>query len=268
MNIKTLISGENSQELKILLAHCLNKSASFFYAYPDYQLNAQEQQRWSSLQQRYDQGEPLAYILGKQAFFSLDFSVTPDVLIPRSDTECLVQWLLDHYDYSCRRIVDLGTGSGAIACTLAYHRPQWQVMASDRSQAALAVAKKNAAALDVDVAFLLGEWCQPLQGRFDIIVSNPPYIARDDVHIANNVERYEPQQALFADEAGFADLLLIAQQARDYLQPGGQLVLEHGFMQQQYLIEQLQCLGYQSAQGYKDLSGHDRFVVATFSDTG
>ena len=215
---------------------------------------------FQTLIERRGRGEPLAYICGEREFWSLPLKVTPDVLIPRPETETLVEWALEILERrgAAPCIADLGTGSGAIALALASERPDAQVVAVDSSGAALALARDNAAALGLsNVAFAEGDWLQPLAGqRFDLIVSNPPYVAPADPHL--DALRHEPQLALVADDSGLACLRRIIATAPAQLQAGAALLLEHGFDQAEAVADLLRTAGFQQVVTRPDLAGVPR----------
>lgn len=207
-------------------------------------------------------GEPLAYITGVKEFWSLPLNVAPGVLVPRPETELLVELCLAQLGTaSPRRVADLGTGSGAIALALARERPDWRIVATDASAEALEVAGINVRRLQVtNVELRQGNWCAALDGRFDAIVSNPPYIAPD--HPALAALRHEPSGALVAGDSGFADLIAIAARARKHLLPCASLLLEHGSDQAARLATELAALGYRDITCHRDLAGLDRATRA------
>jgi release factor glutamine methyltransferase len=207
-------------------------------------------------------GEPLAYITGIREFWSLPLVVTPDVLIPRPETELLVERCLALLPAASRQIADLGTGSGAIALALARERPDWRIVATDASPAALEVAAVNCQRLDlINVELRVGRWCDALpDGGFDAILSNPPYIAEEDA--ALDALGHEPRGALVAAGQGYADLLEIAGSARGHLVPGGALLLEHGATQAPRLRQALVAMGYDRVASLRDLAGHERITEA------
>jgi release factor glutamine methyltransferase len=207
-------------------------------------------------------GEPLAYITGVREFWSLPLVVTPDVLIPRPETELLVERCLALLPAAPQQIADLGTGSGAIALALARERPDWRIVATDASPAALEVAAVNRQRLHLGkVELRLGSWCDALPDRsFDAILSNPPYIAADDA--ALKALDHEPRGALVAAGEGYADLLEIAGGARGRLRPGGALLLEHGSTQAPRLRLALVAMGYDRVASLRDLAGHERITEA------
>lgn len=247
-------------EIDILLARALGKNTTFLRTWPDYQLNveqlAQFQQELSQLQQ----GIPLAYIVGERDFWRLSLFVNPSVLIPRPDTECVVEKVLALGQGQQWRVADLGTGSGAIALSLAIEHPEWQIMATDISVDSLAVAQANAVKNNIHhVEFKKGSWLAPLTGLFDCIVSNPPYIANDDPHLSDL--QYEPIGALVAADNGLADLMCIVRLSSDFLHKNGWLVLEHGFQQGAAVQALLQQAGFVNIESGQDLGGNIRYSV-------
>ncbi|MDZ7891379.1 MAG: peptide chain release factor N(5)-glutamine methyltransferase [Rhodoferax sp.] len=202
-------------------------------------------------------GEPVAYIVGHKEFYGLNLQVNSDVLVPRPDTETLVDWALDVTTPKPEaRVVDLGTGSGAIALALKATRPALQVEAVDYSHAALAVAQANAQRLGLAVTFSQGSWLSGTKGVFQAIVSNPPYIREDDEHLPTL--RFEPRQALTAGDDGLADIRIIIAQATTRLQPGGWLLLEHGYDQAADVRALLEAAGFANVQSRQDLAGIER----------
>jgi len=218
-------------------------------------------QRFEALLARRLAGEPMAYLRGTQGFSTLELEVTPDVLVPRPETELLVELALARMGER-GALVDLGTGSGAIALALKSERPGWQVAATDRSAAALAVARRNAARLGLDVEFLHGDWYAPLGGRrFDVIVSNPPYVTNDDPCLIGDDLRREPRTALAAADAGLADLAVIAAGAAAHLLPDGWLLVEHGTTQGAAVRALLSAAGFSNVETHSDLAGHPRVTL-------
>ena len=195
---------------------------------------------------------PLAYLTGWQAFHGLDLQVTPDVLVPRADTETLVDWALS-LDLPQARVLDLGTGSGAVALALKHKRPSWTVHAVDQSADALAVAQANAHLLQLEVVFTQSDWLAQVQNTFDVIVANPPYIAQGDPHLPGLV--YEPQSALVSGPQGLDDLQAIIAQATPFLNDQGWLMLEHGYDQAAAVCELLRQKGFTQVQSRNDLAG-------------
>ncbi|MEK0433742.1 MAG: hypothetical protein RL700_1949 [Pseudomonadota bacterium] len=217
-------------------------------------LSPQEQAQFQHGLERLQQGEPLAYLTGVQAFHGLDFQVTPDVLVPRADTETLVDWALSlPLPHAPIAVLDLGTGSGAVALAIKHQRPEWSVHAVDQSLGALRVAQANAAQLQLDVHFRQSDWLQSVTGAFDLIVANPPYIAQGDPHLP--ALAHEPQTALVSGPKGLDDLQTIATQAMAHLKPGAWLLLEHGYDQAQAVCAMLRGQGYGQVQSRNDLAG-------------
>ena len=213
-------------------------------------------ERFQALLARHASGEPMGYLIGEQAFFGLNLQVDPRVLVPRPDTETLVQWALDLLDALPQppTLLDLGTGSGAIALALKSQRPDAAVHASDASEAALAVACSNAERLGLAVNFHAGDWLDAVPGmRFHLIASNPPYIAEFDPHL--KALRHEPIGALTAGPDGLADIRRLVDGAPDHLHPGGWLLLEHGFDQAEPVRSLLQARGFEAVVSRNDLAG-------------
>jgi release factor glutamine methyltransferase len=202
-------------------------------------------------------GEPVAYITGRREFYGLSLQLTPDVLIPRPETEQLVELALERLSaVPSARVLELGTGSGAIAVTLASLRPRWKITAVDISEAALAVARRNALEHAVEVEFARSDWFESVgPGAFDLIVSNPPYVAAGDHHLERGDARFEPRLALVGGADGMACLREIASGARRRLRPGGSLLLEHGYDQAERCAVLLRELGYVEVAGHRDLAG-------------
>lgn len=249
-------------DAELLLAQVLNQSRLFLRSHGEYLLSAAQLAQFEALLARRQAGEPVAYILGRQEFWSLDLQVNPKVLIPRADTETLVELALHKIPLDAHwTLADLGTGSGAIALALASERPQCRILACDLSPDALAVAQSNAERLKLKVEFFCGHWLQALPAQpLDLIVSNPPYIAPQDPHLA--ALAYEPRSALVAEQQGLKDLFEIAQQARALLRPDGWLLLEHGYDQGEPVRHLLQQLGYHDIGTQQDLAGRDRVSLA------
>ena len=248
-------------DAEVLLCHCLSKSRSYLRAWPERQPSEAQSQWFWDLIARRCQGEPIAYLTGQREFWSRSFKVSPDVLIPRPDSELLIELslqLLPH-NQSCK-IIDLGTGSGILAITLAAERPLATVIATDVSSAALNIAQLNAESLAVgNVRFLTSHWFDSVADKnFDLVISNPPYIAADDPHLQQGDVRFEPESALISDEEGLKDIRLLSEQARNHLKPNGLLLIEHGYNQQTQVQAILQTLNYRQIQTHPDLSGNPR----------
>ena len=251
-----------SLEAEILLGHVLGVSRAWLYANGDQTVDGGKQETFRNLAERRQQGEPIAYLTGVREFWSLPLQVTPDVLIPRPETEILVEAALDLIPTDAAwRVADLGTGSGAVALAIASERPLCEVHATELSPAALAVAQGNGdALLPGRVQFHLGSWLEPLQGCFQLIVSNPPYVAADDEHLRQGDCRFEPIGALTTGEATLAAIDQIAQQSRSFLGPGGWLAMEHGWDQGRQVRTLLERYGYCGVETRKDLEGRERIT--------
>ena len=251
-------------DTQLLLAHALGRPRSYLYAEPAMPCPDPAYRAFIATVERRARGEPLAYITGVREFWSRPLRVTAAVLVPRPETEGLVELALELGPPGAARILDLGTGSGAIAVALAGERPQWQVTATDASPAALAVAAGNARTLGLaNCEFLAGSWYAPLAGRrFDLIVSNPPYIAPGDPALADPALRHEPLRALVSPPDGLAALREIVAGARAHLVDGGALALEHGHDQAPAVAEMLVRAGFSHVRCHADLAGHPRHTSA------
>jgi release factor glutamine methyltransferase len=248
-------------EVQMLLQHVLGVSRAYLLAHPERVLDEAQAAAYHALLRRRLDGEPLAYILGEREFFGLNFRVTPATLIPRPDTELLVELALQRISpRGPFRVLDLGTGSGAIALSIAHARPEAQVTAVDASPEALAVARDNAQRLDAgNVRLLVSDWFAALPGeRFDLIVSNPPYIAGADAHLARGDLRFEPRSALASGADGLDDIRRIVAQAKDHLNKGGWLLFEHGYDQAAQARALLQQAGFTGVFSSRDLAGIER----------
>lgn len=248
-------------EVQCLLQEVLQVNRAYLLAHPERVLGAQELSHYASLFERRLKGEPIAYLLGVREFFGLNFKVTREVLIPRADTELLVELALQRIpQQGACRVLDMGTGSGAIALSIAHARPDAAVVAVDASESALQVAQENRAGLSVkNVEFLFSDWFGALsQHRFDVIVSNPPYIAADDEHLAQGDVRFEPLSALTSGEDGLDDIRHICAQAGRYLNAQGWLLLEHGYDQAGQVRDILRQAGFQQVFSARDLAGIER----------
>lgn len=246
------------RESEWLLAEALARDLTWLLTWPEHELTPEQQARADDWLARRCAGEPLAYLAGRREFWSLPLRVTPATLVPRPDTECLVEVALAWLPAGMAQdVLDLGTGSGAIALALASERPHSRITAVDRSAEALAVARGNGEMLGLPVRWLASDWFAALAGeRFHLIVSNPPYIAEDDPHLA--ALTHEPHTALVAADAGFADLRQLIAEAPTHLHPGGWLLLEHGFAQAAAVRALLAARGFTDAQSWQDYGGQDR----------
>ena len=250
-------SGLPPLEARMLAGCVLEKNSAWLIAHADEAVSAKSETTIAALVERRVRGEPMAYILGEREFYGLDLQVTPAVLIPRPETELLVELALTRIpENAASRVLDLGTGSGAIAIALGKARPQAQLTAVDVDYAALGVARENARRPKVRVRFFCGDWLGPLQSEtFDLIVSNPPYVADADAHLALGDVRFEPKRALLGGADGLDCIRTIVAKARPHLSPGAWLLLEHGYDQAQACRALLEAQGYSEVQSWPDLAG-------------
>ncbi len=252
-------------EAELLLAHALGRPRSHLLAWPERAAGPAAEGHYRALLAARADGTPIAYLTGRREFWSLEFEVTPHTLIPRPETERLVELALERLPPGATGpVVDLGTGCGAIALALASERPGLRLLATDRDPAALGVARANAARLGLDkVAFAVADWCAPLPtAGLAALVSNPPYVAPGDPHLEAGDLRFEPRAALVADEAGLADLRAIAVGARRCLAPGGHLLLEHGHDQSAAVSVLLEEAGFRDVVDHRDHAGVPRVITA------
>ncbi|EPP20231.1 Methylase of polypeptide chain release factor [Vibrio fluvialis I21563] len=263
-------SGSDSPSLDaaVLLCHALDKPRSYLLTWPDKVLDAPIQAMFDALLQRRITGEPVAYIIGEREFWSLPLKVSPSTLIPRPDTERLVEVALEKAQTLEGDILDLGTGTGAIALALASELPHRRVVGIDLRDEAQQLATDNANRLHItNVTFLQGSWFEPLSRgtKFALIVSNPPYIEENDPHLVQGDVRFEPKTALVAADNGLADIKHISDAGRDYLQNGGWLAFEHGYDQGASVRTIMQALGYQQVVTEQDYAGNDRVTLGQYN---
>ena len=252
-------------EAQLLLQYALGVNRAWLIAHEYDALQPNHQKAFEALLNRRLAGEPIAYIMGRREFYGLDLVVTSDTLIPRPDTETLVDAALAKIlDNANQSILDLGTGTGAIALAVAKHRPKANVVAVDASPAALEVAKKNAASLAItNVRFILSDWYAGLANqRFDLIVSNPPYIEQNDIHLTQGDVRFEPISALTSGADGLDDIRHIVEHCLIYLKPQGWLMIEHGYNQTDLVADLMAEVGLVSIETLKDLAGNNRVTMA------
>jgi release factor glutamine methyltransferase len=248
-------------DAEALLLHVLGKPRSWLFSHADDVPDVDVQTAYASLVDRRAEGEPVAYLTGRRGFWSMELEVTPATLIPRPETELLVELALQRLPNDRKfSVVDLGTGSGAIALSIASERPLAHVTATDASTAALSVARRNAQRLNIaNVDFKQGDWLSPLgERRFDLIVSNPPYIEADDAHLAQGDLRFEPSIALASGHDGLDDIRRIVRGASNHLETGGWLLFEHGWNQGQAVRALLASAGYKEVFTAQDLEDRDR----------
>ncbi|MEH6472782.1 MAG: peptide chain release factor N(5)-glutamine methyltransferase [Halopseudomonas sp.] len=256
------LSDSPELDVQLLLGSVLDKPRSYLYTWPERTLDTEQFDRFDVMFERRRNGEPVAHILGTRDFWTLTLEVDATTLIPRPETELLVELALDTLDATPKRVADLGTGTGAVALALASERPSWAISAVEFSNAAAQLAERNRKRLSItNVEVLLGSWCEPLVGEFDLIVSNPPYIDPADPHLQQGDVRFEPASALVAENQGLADIQVIANQVYQRLKPSGGLMLEHGYDQAEAVRQILSAAGFRSVNTYKDLNQQDRVTV-------
>ena len=251
-------------DAEVLLAHALECTRSFLYANPELELPSFRCETFKKLVKLRAQGHPIAYLTESSEFWSLPLKVNPDVLIPRPDTELLVETALANIPPEVDwRIADLGTGSGAIALAIASERKKCEIHATDNSMAALNVARENASLLNLpQVQFHHGSWNEPLKGKFHLVVSNPPKIDDDDPHLKQGDLRYEPLDALTPGNDGLSAIRTISQLVQPILVEGGWLIFEHGWNQGPMTRKILESAGFINVKTLQDLQGHDRVTIA------
>lgn len=254
------------RDAEILLGLVTGKPRTFILAFGETMLSDEETQKLETLLARRSQGEPVAHLTGVREFWSLPLYVSPATLIPRPDTECLVEQALARLPAGAGQILDLGTGTGAIALALASERPDCHVTALDVVPQAVELARRNAQNLAIrNVTVLQSDWFSALkEERFTLIVSNPPYIDEDDPHLAQGDVRFEPRSALVADEKGLADLRTLIFEARRFLAPQGWLLLEHGWRQGEAVRELFNEAGYHTVETCRDYGGNERLTLGQF----
>jgi release factor glutamine methyltransferase len=264
------ISDSAALDAEVLLCHCLGKSRSFLRAWSDKPLTSEQAEPfWSLIEQR-RQGQPIAYLTGEREFWSRMFTVTPDVLIPRPDSELLIEISLRLLaGQHARKILELGTGSGILAITLAAELALANILATDLSPAALSIAQQNATNMQIpNIIFLQSNWFESIsETGFDLILSNPPYIPVDDIHLQLGDVRFEPQTALVSADNGLRDIGILVDQARTHLKPGGFLLIEHGYNQHNAVQGIFNAFNYQQVATHHDLSGNPRVTSGVWNPT-
>jgi release factor glutamine methyltransferase len=261
LTLRRLLAASNLPELdaKVLAQHALGVSRAWLVARLDDPVDVQQARAVERLYARRQQGEPVAYITGEREFYSLDFAVGPSVLIPRPETELLVALALQALEGRGGRVLDLGTGSGAVAVAIAHHAPDAEVWAVDASEKALDMARINIDRHRVNVRLVRSDWFSRIAAeRFDVIVGNPPYVGADDPHLREGDLRYEPRDALVSGTDGLDAVRAIVAQAPRHLEAGGQLYLEHGWDQAERCRDLLAACGFQHVESWADLAGIPR----------
>ncbi|RUR57608.1 peptide chain release factor N(5)-glutamine methyltransferase [Vreelandella populi] len=264
--VKDAGSASARLDAEVLLAHVIKRDRTWLYTWGDRECPPWEHARFDALIAARVQGQPVAYLTGEREFWGLRLATSKDTLIPRPDTETLVEAALNRVASPSGRLLDLGTGTGAIALAFASEQPGWQVVGVDLRAEAVTLAQGNACKLAITNAwFKQSNWfsafAQDGTERFDLIVSNPPYIAADDPHLQQGDVRFEPVSALVAAGDGLADLMHLIATARGYLTASGWLLLEHGYRQAADVRAALDKAGYQSVESIRDLSGHERITL-------
>ena len=268
--VAALASSSDSARLdaEILLAHVLNQQRSYLRTHADDTFSIADRQSYAALIARRQRGEPIAYLNGHKEFWSLDLHVNQHTLIPRPETELLIETVLTLFPdkAQCIKAADLGTGSGAIALALASERLHWEIFAVDMSDSALRTARDNAQRLRINnVSFYLGDWFTALPEReFDLVVSNPPYLSKEEWPAYADGLAFEPECALLSGEDGLDAIRQICQTAHQYIRPGGVLLVEHGFLQGQSVRDLFILAGCSGVQTIHDLSGQDRITIGRF----
>ena len=252
-----------SLDAQVLLTHVLDCNSAHLAAWPEKELNQEQSAQFQQLIQRRLQGAPVAHLTGQREFWSLCFSVNNNTLIPRPETETLIEFILEKFKHRRNlKLLDMGTGTGAIAISLAKEKNSWRIFASDISESALALASHNNEYHQTGITLLKSDWFSNItQNNFDIIVSNPPYIAADDHHLQQGDVRFEPQSALISGKTGMDDIEHICRHAKDFLSENGCLIMEHGYNQKQQVADCFAKNGFVEIEQKQDLSGHTRMTA-------
>jgi release factor glutamine methyltransferase len=261
------ISDSARLDIELLLCHILQKNRTWLFTWPDKTLSPEQRELFNVFFQRRKSGEPIAHIIGRREFWSLPLAVNNSTLIPRPDTELLVETVLELFaqdeSLHARQCLDLGTGTGAIVLALASEKSNWQLLGVDRSGGAVALAELNRQQLGFNhVAIAQSDWfAQIAEKKFDVIVSNPPYIDPQDPHLEQGDVRFEPRSALIADNHGLADIELIIRESTHYLASNGWLLLEHGYDQGEVVRGLLVQNGFEQVETRRDLGGNERVTL-------
>jgi len=260
--LSEIIGIDIALESAVLLAHAVQKDRSWLFAWPEKTLSTQQQQLYESYLQRRLKGEPVSYITGYREFWGLELKVSADTLIPRPETELLVETALGRINKATAKVLELGTGTGAISAALMTERPAWKILATDSNAETLAIASENFKKHRLKIETLLSDWfaCIPDE-KFDLIISNPPYIESGDPHLRQGDLRFEPITALASGKDGLNAIRKIVQQAGAYLDDKGWLMLEHGYNQGDAVSSLLEKSGFSSIETLNDLSENDRITI-------
>ncbi|MBB1355249.1 peptide chain release factor N(5)-glutamine methyltransferase [Pseudoalteromonas sp. SR45-5] len=259
------LSSESAKlDAQVLLLHILQKPRSYLFTWPEHALSDEQQSQFNIFIQRRLKGEPVAHITGLREFWSLSLEINATTLIPRPDTETLVEQALEIALPATAKVLDLGTGTGAIALALGSEMPNWQITAVDRVSDAVALATRNQQRLAINnVHVKQSNWFSELHGeKFNLIVTNPPYIESSDIHLNQGDVRFEPLSALVADDCGMSDIKQIITQSRDYLSSNGYLLIEHGFEQGEAVRHFFEKMAFVNIKTVKDLGNNDRVTLA------
>lgn len=267
---KSSLNQEQTYALRcaeILLQYVLQMSRASLYAHPEQILSSEQSEQYHALIQQRQQGTPIAYLIGQRSFWTFELKVSTATLIPRSETELIIERTLALADATLPlTILDLGTGTGAIALALAAERPRWKITACDQSEQALAIAKENARVLQLPIQFIQSDWFEAFaQQRFDMVISNPPYLAIDDPHLQQGDLRFEPQSALVSGQDGLDALRHIIMHSHLHLNPQGLLIVEHGYDQGERVCDLFQKNGYKNVQSWSDWQNHPRVCSGRLS---
>lgn len=250
-------------DAQVLLTFILNCNTAHLAAWPENNLSAQQNTCYQKLIQQRSQGVPVAYLTGSREFWSLNFKVNDSTLIPRPETETLIEFILQKFsDKNNLKLLDMGTGTGAIAISIAKEKPDWSVFASDTSEQALQLATQNNRDLQTDITLINSDWFSNItENNFDIIVSNPPYISANDPHLSQGDVRFEPATALVSGHTGMDDIEHLCKHAKNHLLDNGWLIIEHGYNQKQLVADCFAKNAYTEIVQQKDLSGHTRMTA-------
>ena len=258
------IGGDSPKlDAELLLSHISGLSRTSFRAWPEREITAEQAEQFFALVAERVEGKPIAYLLGQQEFWSLPLKVSTSTLIPRPDTECLVETALSLELPETAKVLDLGTGTGAIALALASEKPSWQITASDRVAEAVELARENSQNLNLSITVVQSNWFEDIPAAtFDLLISNPPYIPASDRHLGEGDVRFEPSSALVAGDDGLDDIRLLVTQGLDWLAAGGWMMLEHGYDQGDAVRELFASAGWRNIETRNDYGGNDRMTLA------